>query len=76
MTFENAFEAFIQGKKIISFGFYQPVKTLLANGYYAYPAGYYTDYENKCRVIFDGAVLEKAGHTGSTYFKSLWVAHC
>ena len=60
MTFEDAFEAFIQGKKIISFGFQQPVKTLLPNGYYAYPAGYYTVYENNYRVIFNGASMEKA----------------
>ncbi len=60
MTFEQAFETYIQNKKIISFGFQQPVKTLLPNGYFAYPAGYFTVYENNYRLIFNGASLEKA----------------
>lgn len=60
MTFEEAFTTFIQGKKIISYGFQQPLKTLLPNGYYAFPAGYYTEYENMYRMIFNGASLEKA----------------
>ena len=60
MTFEEAFKAFILGKKIISWGFQQPVKTLLLNGYHAYPADYYTVYENNYRLIFNGASLEKA----------------
>lgn len=60
MTFEQAFETYIQNKEVISFGFQQPVKTLLSNGYYAYPAGYFTVYENNYRLIFNGASLEKA----------------
>tara|TARA_R110000772_G_scaffold132304_3_gene240856 strand:- start:281 stop:541 length:261 start_codon:yes stop_codon:yes gene_type:complete len=60
MTFEEAFKTFILDKKIISWGFQQPVKTLLPNGYYAYPAGYFTVYENNYRLIFNGASLEKA----------------
>lgn len=60
MTFEEAFQTFIYGKKNTSFGFQQPVKTLLPNGYYAFPAGYYTVYENNYRFIFNGASLEKA----------------
>ncbi len=60
MTFEEAFTTFILGKKIISWGFQQPVKSLLPNGYYAYPAGYFTVYENNYRMIFNGASLEKA----------------
>jgi hypothetical protein len=60
MTFEEAYKTFIKNKKIISWGFQQPVKTLLPNGYYAYPAGYYTEFENNYRMIFNGASLEKA----------------
>ena len=60
MTFEEAYETFINGKKIISWGFQQPVNTLLPNGYYTYPAGYFTEFENKYRMIFNGASLEKA----------------
>jgi hypothetical protein len=60
MTFEEAFSTYIQNQKIISFGFQQPVKTLLANGFYAYPAGYYTVYENNYRLIFNGASMEEA----------------
>lgn len=60
MTFEEAYKTFIQGKKIISWRFQQPVKTLLPNGYYAYPAGYFTVYENNYSLIFNGASLEKA----------------
>ena len=60
MTFEEACKTFVIGKKIISWGFQQPVKTLLPNGYYAYPAGYFTEYENNYKLIFNGASLEKA----------------
>jgi hypothetical protein len=60
MTFEQAFAMFILGQKIIGWGFQQPVKTLLDNGYHVYPAGYYTEYENKYRLIFNGASLHKA----------------
>ncbi len=60
MTFEEAYNTFIKDKKIISWGFQQPVKTLLPNGYYAYPAGYFTVYENNYKMIFNGASLEKA----------------
>ncbi len=60
MTFEEAYQTFIMGKKIIAWGFQQPVKTLLPNGYYAYPAGYFTEFENNYRMIFNGATLEKA----------------
>ena len=60
MTFEEAFNTYIIGQKIISFGFQQPAKTLLANGYYVYPAGYFTTFENNYRLIMNGASLEKA----------------
>lgn len=60
MTFEEAYKTFIHGKKVIAWGFQQPVKTLLPNGYHAYPAGYFTEYENNYRLIFSGATLEKA----------------
>ena len=70
MTFEEAYETFINGKKIISWGFQQPVKTLLTNGYYAYPAGYFTEFENKYRMIFSGASLEKeaVSRTRNSFF--------
>ncbi|MEC5158581.1 hypothetical protein [Chryseobacterium sp. MP_3.2] len=60
MTFEEAYTTCILGKKIISWGFQQPVKTHLPNGYYVYPAGYSTVYDNNYLMIFSGASLEKA----------------
>lgn len=48
------------GLNIFVQDFQQPVKTLLPNGYYAYPAGYFTEYENNYRIIFSGASLENA----------------
>ncbi|MBW8361319.1 MAG: hypothetical protein K0M56_03930 [Kaistella sp.] len=59
MTFDEAFQAFILNRKVISWGFQQPVKTLLPNGYYAYPSGYYTEYDNGYRMISSGATLHK-----------------
>ncbi len=60
MTFEEAFATYIKDRKITAWGFQQPVKTLLANGYYAYPAGYYTEYDNQYRLIFNGASMGQA----------------
>ena len=59
MTFEQALETYILNQKVISWGFQQQTKVLLPNGYYAYPSGYYTEYENGYRMIASGATLHK-----------------
>lgn len=59
MTFEESYNAFILGKKITSWGFQQHVKKILPNSYYAYPADYCTVFENKYKMIFNGASLGK-----------------
>jgi len=59
MTFVQAFETYILNQKVISWGFQQQTKVLLPNGYYAYPSGYYTEYENGYRMIASGATLHK-----------------
>lgn len=59
MTFEEAFIAFILNQKVIGWGFQQQIGVLLHNGYYAYPCGYFTEYENGYKLIASGATLHK-----------------
>ncbi|WP_339660805.1 hypothetical protein [uncultured Polaribacter sp.] len=59
MTFEEAFIAFILNQKVIGWGFQQQIGVLLPNGYYAYPCGYFTEYENGYKLIASGATLHK-----------------
>jgi hypothetical protein len=55
MSFEEAFEKFIKGQKVVGYGIRQPEPVLLENGYNAYPCGYYTLYENGFKVIVCGS---------------------
>ncbi|HSC53951.1 MAG TPA: hypothetical protein VLC98_10035 [Phnomibacter sp.] len=57
MTFEEAFDAFILNQKVTGWGFQQPKRVRLANGYSAFPSGYYTQYENGYKLIASGASL-------------------
>lgn len=57
ITFEQAFEKYILHQRVVGMGFQQPAPVLLSNGYYAYPCGYYTTYENGYRMIVSGASL-------------------
>jgi len=60
MTFSEAFELYILGRKITGWGFQQPVKVRLPNGYDAFPSGYFTEYENGYKIIANGASLGKS----------------
>lgn len=57
MTFEGYFSAFILNQRVIGWGFQQPTRVKLPNGFYAFPGGYYTEYENGYKVIASGASL-------------------
>lgn len=57
--FSEAFNTYILNQKVISWGFQQQTKVLLPNGYYAFPCGYFTEYENGCKMIVSGATLHK-----------------
>ncbi len=59
MTFEEAFDAYILNQKIISWGFQQPARVKLRNGYDAFPCGYFTEYGNGYKLIVSGAALGK-----------------
>ena len=59
MTFNDAFQTFILNQKVISWGFQQQTKILLPNGYFAFPCGYFTVYENGYKMMASGATLDK-----------------
>ncbi|MCW3168187.1 hypothetical protein OMO38_06580 [Chryseobacterium sp. 09-1422] len=59
ITFDQAFQTYILNRKVIAWGFQHEVKVLLPNGYYAYPSGYFTEYENGYKMIASGATLHK-----------------
>ena len=59
MTFNGFFIAFILSQKVIGWGFQQPTRVKLPNGFYAFPGGFYTEYENGYKVIASGASLGK-----------------
>ena len=43
-----------------AWGFQQPQKVVLPNGYFSWPGGYFTLYENGYRFIASGASLRTA----------------
>lgn len=57
--FSEAFDTYILNQKVIAWGFQHETKVLLPNGYYAYPSGYFTEYENGYKMIASGATLHK-----------------
>lgn len=57
LTFDQAFEKYLLNQKVISWGFQQQTRVLLPNGYYAFPCGYLTVYENGYKMITSGATL-------------------
>jgi hypothetical protein len=59
MTFTEAFDLYILHQKITSWGFQQPIRVALPNGYHAFPCGYFTVYENGYKLIISGASLGK-----------------
>lgn len=60
LLFEDAFNLYILNQKVVGWGFQQPEKVKLPNGFHAYPCGYYTQYENGYKVIANGASLGTA----------------
>ncbi len=59
MTFDEAFIIHILNQKIIGWGFQQPTRVRLPNGFDAFPCGYFTTYENGYRLIISGESLGK-----------------
>lgn len=55
--FDQAFNAFIAGRKVVAWGFLHEHKVLLPNGFAAYPCGYFTKYDNGYTFICNGARL-------------------
>jgi len=45
ILFSIAFETFILNQKVIDWGFQEQTRVKLPNGFYAFPCGYYTEYE-------------------------------
>ena len=54
MIFDEAFDLYILDKKIIGFGFQQPTRVRLPNGFDAFPCGYFIEYENRYKLIISG----------------------
>lgn len=54
---EEAFRQFIHHQKVVGYGFMQQKRVPLPNGYFAFPCGYYTLYENGYKVIISGESL-------------------
>jgi hypothetical protein len=57
ILFSTAFEKFILNPKVIGWGFQQQTRVKLPNGFYAFPCGYYTEYENGYKMIVNGESL-------------------
>lgn len=57
MTFTEAFDLYIINQKITGWGFQQPTKVKLPNGYDAFPCGYFMGYKNGYKLIISGATL-------------------
>jgi hypothetical protein len=59
MTFEEAFTAYIQNQKVVSWGFQLLITIKQPNGYSRDIGGYYTLYENGYKLIISGESLGK-----------------
>ncbi len=57
MIFHEAFDLYILKQKTIGWGFQQPTRVRLPNGFDAFPCGYFTEYENGYKLIISGASL-------------------
>jgi hypothetical protein len=57
MTFAEVFDRYILNQKITGWGFQQPTRVRLPNGYDDFPFGYFTEYENGYKMIVNGASL-------------------
>ena len=59
MTFTEAFDLYITDQKVTGWGFRQPTRVTLPNGYDSFPCGYFTTYANGYSLIISGATLGK-----------------
>lgn len=57
MLFQDAFSAYILHQKVIGWGFQQQKRVAIGNGYFAFPCGYFTEYENGYKFIISGESL-------------------
>lgn len=57
LTFEQTFNTYILNQKVIGWGFQQQKRVKLPNGSYAFPCGYFTEYENGYKLIISGESL-------------------
>ena len=57
LLFSEAFNTFIKGQLVTGWGFQQQTRVKLPNGFYAFPCGYFTVYENGYRMIVSGESL-------------------
>ncbi len=57
MTFEEAFKKYIHNQKAVGWGFRQQKRVQLPDGNFAFPCGYYTEYENGYKLIASGESL-------------------
>lgn len=57
MKFDEAFKAHILNQKIIAWGFQKPTRVLLPDGFFAFPCGYFTEYENGYKMMISGESL-------------------
>lgn len=59
MNFSETFDQYILSQQITGWGFQQPTRITLPNGYDAFPGGYFTEYSNGYKVMISGASLGK-----------------
>lgn len=57
MIFHEAFDLYILNQKISGWGFQQPIKVKLPNGFHAFPCGYFTVYKNGYKLMMSGSSL-------------------
>jgi hypothetical protein len=57
MLFDDAFKNYILHQQVTAWGFQQPLRVKLPNGFYAFPGGFYTQYENGYKFMTSGASL-------------------
>ena len=57
MLFDDAFKLYILNQQVVGWGFQQPTKVKLPNGFYAFPGGYFTAYANGYKLLVNGASI-------------------
>ncbi|MFN8266131.1 MAG: hypothetical protein U0T11_08690 [Chitinophagaceae bacterium] len=57
ILFNDAFDQFIKGRKVVEWGFQQQKRVQLPDGNFAFPCGYFTLYDNGYKMIVSGESL-------------------